>query len=290
VGDPALHDQEDRRYQSIVHPVTDAYFETLRVPVIAGREFTRGDMAGSQLAILDEGTARDLYGRDDVIGETLTLGDATLEVIGVAAGVHHWGLNQPIEPAVYVPYGTFGADFDRLEVAVRTDAALEAVAAGLREAVWAVDPDLPIPDVVTMEDRVSASLATPRFLSGLLGAFALVALLLACGGIYGSMLYTVGQRKREMGIRLALGAGREDVIGLVLRHGVLLAGAGIAIGIVAGLSLSRTMETLLWGVEPTDPLTFAVVGVALGGSAVLASFVPAWKASRTDPIRTLGAD
>jgi ABC-type antimicrobial peptide transport system permease subunit len=204
--------------------------------------------------------------------------------------VHHWGLNQPIEPAVYVPYGTFGADFDRLEVAVRTDAALEAVAAGLREAVWAVDPDLPIPDVVTMEDRVSASLATPRFLSGLLGAFALVALLLACGGIYGSMLYTVGQRKREMGIRLALGAGREDVIGLVLRHGVLLAGAGIAIGIVAGLSLSRTMETLLWGVEPTDPLTFAVVGVALGGSAVLASFVPAWKASRTDPIRTLGAD
>jgi putative ABC transport system permease protein len=290
VGDPAQYDEEDR-YASIIHPVTQSYFETLAAPLASGREFDAADMAGGQVAILNARTAMDLYGTEEVVGRTLMLrGRTPLEVVGVVRGVRHWGLDQEIEPAVYVPYGVFGGDFDRMHFAVRTEAPIETVAAALRQAVWSVDGDLPIPEVVSMEARVSASLASPRFLSGLVGGFALVALLLACGGVYGSMLYTVGQRRREMGIRLALGADRQDVIGLVLRHASLLGGTGIAIGLLVSLALSRLMESLLWGVTPTDPPTYAGVAAALGLTAAVASFLPAWKASRTDPVRTLGAE
>jgi ABC-type antimicrobial peptide transport system permease subunit len=123
-----------------------------------------------------------------------------------------------------------------------------------------------------------------------LGVFAAVALLLACGGIYGSMLYSVGQRRREMGIRLALGANGSDVVRLVLRQGLALTVAGVVLGTVSALALSGVMEQLVWGVEPTDPLTFAVVAVLLGSTATTAALVPAWRAGRTDPLQTLRAE
>ena len=152
----------------------------------------------------------------------------------------------------------------------------DAIAGELRAAIWQIDPDLPLDELVTMEQRVSASVATPRFLAALLSAFAAVALLLACSGIYGSMLYTVGQRRREMGIRVAFGATGRDVMGLVTRYGFLLAGLGVAIGTVAALLMSRVMEQLVWGVKATDPVTFAGTAGVLALAAVLASLVPAW--------------
>ena len=176
------------------------------------------------------------------------------------------------------------------QVLVRTDGASTGVARDLRAAIWNVDPNLPLDGLVTMKQRVSESVASPRFFAALLGAFAGVALLLACGGVYASMLYTVGQRRREMGIRLALGATGGDVIQLVLRYGVALAALGIVLGTATALYLSRLMTTLVWGIETTDPLTFAGAAGVLAVAAVGASLVPAWRASRTDPLQTLAAE
>jgi predicted permease len=291
VGDPALVD-EARPFRMVIHPVTPDYFGTLGAPLASGREFTAADR-DAEVAVVNRPTARLLFGREDVVGRTLTVGESgslTLEIVGVAEGVHHWGPTEGVEEAVYVPYARLGTRFDELEVLVRTDSDTETAAAALRDAIWALDASLPVPEVTTMERRISASAATPRFLTALLVGFGAGALLLACGGIYGSMLYTVGQRRREMGIRLALGAAGTDVVRLVLRYGVALAVAGVALGTLAGLSISRVMEGLLWGIEPTDPSTFAAVAVSLGSAAVGAALMPAWRAGRTDPVQTLKAE
>jgi len=189
-----------------------------------------------------------------------------------------------------VPFARFGGFLGDLHVGVRSQAELGTLVAGMRAAVWALQPDQPIEEIVTMRQRVSTSLATPRFLSALLGVFAVVALLLACGGIYGSMLYSVGQRPREMGIRLALGAGGGNVIRLVLGQGLVLTVLGLGIGVGGALALSRLMQSLVWGIEPTDPVTFVAVTALLAVSALAACFVPAYKASRADPLQTLRAE
>ena len=141
-----------------------------------------------------------------------------------------------------------------------------------------------------MRQLVSRSVATPRFLSVLLGVFAGVALLLACGGIYSSMLYSVGQRQRELGIRVALGADRADVAGLVLRQGVKLALAGMVLGVLGALALSRVLESLVWGVTATDPITFGAVAALLGGVALAACWLPARRAAMADPLTSLRAE
>jgi putative ABC transport system permease protein len=160
----------------------------------------------------------------------------------------------------------------------------------MREAVWSLEPQLPIQEIVTMRQRVADSLGTPRFLSLLLGVFAGVALLLACGGIYGSMLYSVSQRQREMGIRLALGAEGGNVIRLILGHGLALTAIGLGIGIAGALALSSLMENMVWGIEPTDPFTLGAVTLTLASAALAACFFPAYKASRADPLQTLRAE
>jgi predicted permease len=292
VGDPALVN-EDRPFLGMIHPVTPSYFRTLGASVAHGREFTATD-GDPPVAILNRLAAQWLFGTDQAVGRTITIGSRepeTLEVVGVVQGVHEFGPTEGAEEAVYVPYARYGtATHGGLDVVVRSEAAPETLAEALREAVWGLDPNLPILEITTMERRISGSLARSRFLSGVLGVFAAVALLLACGGIYGSMLYSVGQRRREMGIRLALGANGSDVVRLVLRQGLALTVAGVVLGTVSALALSGVMEQLVWGVEPTDPLTFAVVAVLLGSTATTAALVPAWRAGRTDPLQTLRAE
>ncbi len=273
------------------HPVTPGYFEMLGAPLLRGRDLTEADSnADPSVAILNEITAKEVFGTDDVVGRIIVLGDELLTVVGVVGGVQHYGLSQDIETAVYVPFARFGGFLGDLHVGVRSQAELETVVAGMREAVWALQPNQPIEEIVTMRQRVSTSLATPRFLSMLLGVFAVVALLLACGGIYGSMLYSVGQRQREMGIRLALGAAGGNVIRLVLGHGLVLTVIGLGLGLGGALALSRVMQSLVWGIEPTDPTTFVAVTVLLGAAALAACLVPAVKAARTDPLQTLRAE
>jgi predicted permease len=292
VGDPALRD-EDNPFRGLIHPVTPDYFRALRAPLAAGREFSAAGEDGA-VAILNRPAALELFGTEQVVARSLTVGSATdplmVEVVGVNEGVHHFGPTEGVEGAVYVTYARFGTRLEYLEILVRTTEAVGTVSERLREAIWSIDPDLPIPEITTVEQRVSTSLASPRFLAGLLGFFAAVALLLACGGVYGSMLYTVAQRRREMGIRLALGAGGRDVVRLVMGHGVALALLGVTLGTIAALSISGVMTAWLWGVEPTDPATYAAVALLLAVAAASAAFVPAWRAGRTDPLETLRAE
>ena len=277
--------------RTMAHPVTAGYFAMLGGRLRHGRDFVAADdNAQPPPAIVSVETAMEVFGTDEVAGRALRLGDTELTIIGVAEGVRHYGLGQQIDNAVYVPYAQFGSGLPMLHVGVRSRANLETVVAGVRGAVWALEPDLPIQEIVTMRRRVADSLATERFLSLLLAVFAGVAALLACGGIYGSMLYSVSQRQRELGIRMALGATGGNVIRVVLAHGLLLTVIGLGIGLAGALALSSLMESLVWGIRPTDPPTFAGVALLLATAALAACFFPAYKASRADPLRTLRAE
>ena len=292
IGEESLVD-EANPFRGMTHPVTPGYFRTLGATIASGREFEPAD-GDRPLAILNRPAARQLFGREDVVGRTITHGASepqTLEVIGVIDGVHEFGPTQGVEAAIYVPYARFGTStYGRLDVFVRVDEPSDALARSLQETVWAIDPNVPVEEVVTMEQRMSLSVATPRFLGGLVGSFAVVALLLACGGVYGSMAYAVGQRRREMGVRLALGAAGSDVIRLVLRQSVRLALIGVLLGGVASFTVGGAMNALLWGVETSDPATLATVTLLLASAAVLAAWGPARRAGRTDPMETLRAE
>ncbi|MGW8267346.1 MAG: FtsX-like permease family protein, partial [Longimicrobiales bacterium] len=173
---------------------------------------------------------------------------------------------------------------------IRSTADLETLAPAIREAIWAVDPSLPVEEIVPMRQRVEASMAGRRFLSVLLGTFATVALILATGGIYASMLYSVGQRRQEMGIRLALGARGRQVVGVILRSGLVLTLLGVGLGVGGSICVSAVLRSWLYGVALVDKPTLGGVVAILGSAALLASLIPALKAARTDPQETLKAD
>ena len=214
-----------------------------------------------------------------------------MRVAGVVDDIRRSGLNADSEAAVYVPYSTYGSDLGELSVVVRTRTELTPhLGEALRQAVWELDPALPIAEIETMPRMISASLGEPRFYSILFGVFAGLAVLLAATGIASSLLYAIGQRRREMGIRLAVGARDIDLLKLVVRQGMALVAAGMTLGLIGAGWLSRFLGSLIHGLEPTDPPTFAAVSVVLGIVALVACLLPALEASRTDPAETLRAD
>jgi len=250
-GDASLVDDANPP-RIMIQPVTGDYLATLGA-TLTGRDFNADDASGPAVAALNVSAARALFGTESVIGRQISIGDELLTVVGLENDLHHWGLNQPAGNTVYVPHTRYGGGFSMLDVAVRSALPLDALAPSLRDVVWRLEPDLPIDQIQTMEQRLFQSVATPRFLAVLFGFFAAVSLLLACAGIYSSMLYTVGQRTREMGIRLALGARTGEIVGMVLRSGLLISFFGIAIGMGAALAASRLLASILWNVPPTDP-------------------------------------
>jgi predicted permease len=276
----------------MTQPVTPGYFRTIDAPLTHGREFDATDLAGDGLvAIINEATARYFFGTEDAVGRTLEVGGwGIFTVVGVARGVRHWGVAQGIPPAVYVPYSHWGAFSDIYTLMVRSTADTETLALQIREAIWAFDPGLPVEEIVPMRQRVEASVAGQRFLSILLGSFAAIALILATGGIYASMLQAVGQRRQEMGIRMALGAGGSRVVGMVLGAGMTLTATGITVGLIASFALTQILRSQLYGIGVVDPLTLVGVVVVLGGSALVACLVPAVRAARVDPLETLKAE
>jgi putative ABC transport system permease protein len=288
--------EESKGFESMIHFSEKNFFTTLGVPIAYGRDFSAADMSGqAPAAILNRGTARRLFGEENVVGRTFSFGVKrfdvdTFTVVGVVDGVRQWGVTREIEDDVYVPYAQFGTFAPSFEVAVRTDADAGTLMKPIRDAIWSIDPNLPIAPSLTMEQRVSLSVATPRFLSILFAVFAAISLLLSCSGVLSSLLYTVSERRRELGIRLALGATNSDVLHLVLRYGLMMSLLGIAIGIISASALSRLLMGLLWNVKPTDPTTFVGVSVILCASALFAALFPAWNASRTNPIQTLRGD
>ena len=248
--------------------------------------------------IVNEALARRFYKDTDVLGRRLNpfFGPNTplFTIIGVARDVKQGGLEAPAGTEIYFNFEQgprlVGFAPRQMNLVLQVSRPLSALALPIREAVSAIDPGLPIVQLRTMEDVIGASLARQRFLSLLLGIFAGVALLLAAIGTYGVLSYMVSERHREIGIRMALGAGNGQVVGLVLRQGITIAGIGIAVGVAGALALSRITQTLLFGVDPADPMTFGTVIAVIAVVAIAACLVPMLRATRVDPLTAIRAD
>lgn len=283
----------------LVHSVEPDYLKTLQVPLKRGRFFTDQDNERTQpVAVIDESLAEKYFAGRDPIGQYLahtgTGPDAQppAQIVGVVGHVNQWGLGQDggalLRNEVYFPFWQVNdkslvasARFNT--VYVRTSQAGTPSIATLRQRLLQFDSGLVVYDAETLDKVVAASVASKRFTMMLLGAFAAIALLLASIGIYGVLSYLVGQRTQEIGVRMALGAQRSDVLRLIMSDGARMALLGIGIGIVAALGLTRLMTSMLFGVGPTDPLTFAAVTLVLALIALLACYVPAHRAMRVDP-------
>jgi predicted permease len=267
------------------------YFETMRVPLVRGRYFDERDAAGAPpVAIIDESMARTYWPGADPVGRRLKVGgpeDETpwVTVVGVVGGVKQYALDTDSRVTIYYPHGQNPSG--TMYVAARTPGDAGVLAASLAREARAVEPNVAVFDVKTMGQRLSESLARRRFAMLALGLFALAALVLAAVGIYGVMSYTVAQRTREIGVRVALGASRRDVLGLVLKRGMLLALVGIGAGLAGALALTRVLSSLLFGVSASDPLTYAAIALLLAAAALLACYVPARRATKVDPMVAL---
>jgi predicted permease len=267
------------------------YFETMRVPLAGGRYFGEQDTAESpKVAIIDENMARTYWPNTDPVGRRFKRGDLDddspwLTVVGVVASVKQYALDTDSRVTFYTPHAQ--SPSGTMYVVARTSVEPSSLAPAVTKEARALDANVPAFDVKTMEQRLSDSLARRRFAMTALGLFALVAMALAAVGIYGVMSYAVAQRTREIGVRVALGAQTSDVLGLVIRQGMLLAALGIALGLVGAAGVTRVMGSLLFGVGATDPLTFASIALLLGAAALLACYVPARRAAKVDPMVAL---
>jgi putative ABC transport system permease protein len=273
---------------------SDDYFQTMGIRLVRGRYFDAHDAADSPgVAIVDEAMARKYWGDEDPVGKRITferMPDGQTprwrEVVGVVGHVRNEGLEGESRVQYYVPYAQRPNSSD-LFLAVRTDGDPASLAAAVRGAIGSVDRDLPVYRVTTMERLVADSLAQRRFSMLLLGVFAALALALAVLGLYGVMSYTVAQRTHEIGIRMALGAQGRDVLRMVLGQGMVLVAVGVVLGLGGALALTRVMSSLLFGVSATDPTTYSVIAALLALVALAASYVPARRATKVDPMVAL---
>jgi putative ABC transport system permease protein len=260
------------------------------ISILRGRGFTDEDKPGAQpVVIVNETLARKHWPSGDAVGKRIRFSgplekNPWMEIVGIVGNIKH-ELNLPVTPEYYLPHAQ--DSWSAMVLVARTKIDPAAVAAPIRQQVWAIDKDQPVFDVLTMQEVRSLSITPYTFSSVVLGIFSGVALLLAAVGIYGVMSFAVTQRTHEIGIRMALGARAGDVLRLVIKHGMLLALIGVAIGVVGAWGLSRFMQKLLVGVEPTDLLTFSAVSVGLLAVALLACYVPARRATNVDPLEAL---
>jgi putative ABC transport system permease protein len=267
--------------------VSPGYFGLMGIPLLAGRDFSEQDNASAPVNIIvSRNTARKFWGDEDPIGKALHRnGDARgFTVVGVVGDVRHTALNQEF-PALY--YSAVARVWPVMDIVARTDGKPESVLSAVRQKIRELDPELPVSNVRTMEEWVSNNAAQPRLNATLLGVFAGVALLIAAIGVYGVLAYSVNQRTREIGLRMALGAQQPVVLRWIVREGMMVACAGIAIGLVGAYALSRALASLLFGIQARDPLTFGGVAALLGTVAFAACLAPALRAARVDPILAL---
>jgi putative ABC transport system permease protein len=280
--------------------VSDGAFEALGERLLRGRTFTAGDTAEAlPVAVVNETLARTYWPGQDPIGKRMRMGSATtrpwMTVVGLVKDERHNGVTAAIKEKFFVPYAQFprareGDAARGMTLVLRVSGDAMRLVNPIRAEVHGLDPRLPVANVRMMRDVVDASMATPRLTGSLLSIFAGLALVLASIGVAGVLAYLVSRRRREIGIRMALGASRANVLGLILRRGLVYAGAGIAAGILAALFLTRLMEGLLFGVAPRDPFTFLAVSGVLLLIAAVASLVPALRAARVDPLEALRSE
>jgi predicted permease len=271
---------------SLYQFVTPGFLTAMGVPVLRGRGLTERDRDTlAMVGVVNETFAREFFGGADPIGRRVRGGgrDPWVTIVGVVRDYRHYRLPKPVGPAIYYPYAT---GLQRTQTLVIRTALPDplALTPAVRAAVKALDPDVPVYEVQTLGQRVSRSLWRQRLQGQVLGVFAALALLLAVVGIYGVISYAVAQRTRELGVRVALGASRRQVLGLVLRQGARLAVAGVVVGLAGALALARLVASLLYGVGAIDPLTFVAVPIVLTSVALLATYGPARRATRVDPL------
>jgi predicted permease len=281
----------NQRPFAVLQTITPAYFRTLAIPLRRGREFTTRDiLSATPVAMINESLARRLWpsypnGLDPVGQRILARADPRpVEIVGIVADMHQALEIDPL-PSVFRPYAQ--NPFPSVALAVRTEGNPLSVVNSVRSEVLAIDRDQPVSGVKTMDELVEAEGGQRRVIVTLLGSFAGIALLLAVVGMYGVIAYSVAQRTQEVGIRRALGAQQGDILRLVLRQGLALALAGVAIGIGAAFALTRVMKGFLFQVSATDPWTFAGISVLFILVALLASFIPARRAANIDPMVAL---
>jgi putative ABC transport system permease protein len=289
-GFAALFQQKERLGDADFGVVTDGYFQVLGIPLIRGRIFDEHDGANSpHVAVISESLARDRWPKQDPIGHTIEFGNMDgdlrlLTIVGIVGDTHEYGLDAPPRPTVYV--NLFQRPRAAITLTMLSDADTGSVTSAARGILENLDPEIPT-RFRTFPEVYSASLGSRRFNVILTGFFGITALLLATAGVFGVMAYSVTRRTREIGVRIALGAGPGDVLAMILGQGLRTIFVGVAIGIAGSLALTRTVESLLFGVTATDPLTFGGVTLLLLGAGLLACYIPARRAMRVDPIIAL---
>jgi putative ABC transport system permease protein len=272
--------------------VSPGFFETMRIPLLKGRVLNDGDRMGAPpVVVIDDEFVRRYWPRENPIGKRITFGPPAgaadtssrewIEIVGVVGHTKHEGLAAEPRIQYYLPYRQVGMPM--LTIAARTAGRPESYVNAIREAVRSVDPDQPVAGVHNMDELLEQSVGQRKLAMLLLSLFSGIALLLASVGIYGVMSYSVTQRYREIGVRIALGADRGVVLGMVLRQGMRLALAGVALGLLAAFGLTRLIASQLYDVRPTDPVTFVLVATLLTAVALMANLVPALRATRVDP-------
>jgi len=278
---------------ALFYRISPGYFETMGISLLAGRGFTPDDRQdGPPVVVISESMARDLFPDRDPVGQRIRFGrdddDPPVEIVGVVGDVQHYVLGRNVLPQVYVPFAQRPTGF--VNWVIRASIPPLGLVEGVREAIEGIDPNQPLLEVQEADALISSAMSMPRFRTLLMAGFGLTALLLAVVGLYGVMAYAVTQRSKEIGVRMALGATRGSVLGLVFRDGGPVVGVGMAIGLVGAFALSRVLESMLFGVGSRDPGVFATVPVVLAAVAAVALLIPARRATRVDPVKTLGEE
>jgi putative ABC transport system permease protein len=285
VGDSAL--PPDTPVPTDWRIVSPGYFETMAIPLVRGRDFTDHDGPKSALVtIVSQSAAKTFWGDRDPIGRVLRRpnDDRLFTVVGVVSDVRSIALNQE-SPMLYYP--SAWRVFPLMDVVIRSDAAPASLIAAARRRVQDLDADLPLANVRTMDALIATAAAQPRLSAQLVGGFAVLAVVIAGIGIYGVLAYSVSQRRREIGLRLALGSRIDALIRLIVGEGMMIAGAGIIVGVLAALLLGRAIGGLVYGVQPRDPVTVIGVVVVVTTVALMACWIPARRAARVDPLTAL---
>jgi putative ABC transport system permease protein len=269
---------------------TDGYFQVLGIPLIRGRIFDQRDGGNApHVALISESLAREQWPDQDPIGHTIEFGNMDgdlrlLTIVGIVGDTHEYGLDAPPRPTVYV--NMFQRPRAEMSVTLLSDADTQLVTSAARGILHSLDPEVPA-KFRTLSQIYAASLGSRRFNLILIGFFGITALLLATSGVFGVMAYSVSRRTREIGVRVALGAATGDVMRMILGQGLRTILIGVVVGIISALALTRTVKSLLFGVTATDPLTFGGVTLLLVGTALLACYIPARRATQVDPMVAL---
>jgi putative ABC transport system permease protein len=276
----------DQSFDDDFRLVNQQYFAAMRIPLLRGRNFTEQEVRQSaKVVVISELLARQTFPNEEPLGKRLIMmmGKEPFEIIGIVGDIRHRALEFGPAAAMYLPTYENGG----MNIVIRTKGEPTSIAAAVRKEVQGIDPEQPVAAVKTMEQWLDTSVAGPRYRTALLALFALVALVLASTGIYGVMSYSVSQRTHEIGVRMALGARQRDVLKLVVRQGMTLVVAGVGLGLIGAIALTRVMSSLLFGVTAKDPATFVAVAALLTLVAFVACYLPARRATKVDPLVAL---